>query len=377
MTNLEFSNEFDVLYNNITSNQAPGLDEYEKSVFLTKAQDEIVKAYFNPRTNKTQEGFDGNARRQIDFSMIMRSRVYKKVTTLINPDYFVSTESGTDTPVSSLTPIKGTLTRHPKAYSIYDPQASLVLRPGVSTDLKIEFIPEIDIIDKGLKYDAIADSLDKLVNSIDRNHYQISYDRAIVGEEELQTVVSNPFVTSFFDLRDNTRAVTLDPDVLMFVNEYVEVTRGETTVRLTVLPINYIEYSRLMSKPYKRPLKNQAWRLLDHSDNTKKAELVVGPVDTIKKYVTRYVKRPRAIILSPLSDGTSLDGYVGADRSGNPTTDLSRATQGITCELDPILHPEILQRAVELAKAAYTGDLQSQIALGQTSQTNMGMVASK
>jgi hypothetical protein len=77
MTNLEFSNEFDVLYNNITSNQAPGLDEYEKSVFLTKAQDEIVKAYFNPRLNKTQEGFDGNEKRQIDFSMIMRSVKYE------------------------------------------------------------------------------------------------------------------------------------------------------------------------------------------------------------------------------------------------------------------------------------------------------------
>ena len=74
--NNEFSNEFDVLYNNITSNQAPGLDEYEKSVFLTKAQDEIVKAYFNPKTNKVQEGFDGNEKRQIDFSMIMRSARY-------------------------------------------------------------------------------------------------------------------------------------------------------------------------------------------------------------------------------------------------------------------------------------------------------------
>ena len=36
MTTQEFSNEFDVLYNN-AGNQAPGLDEYEKSVFLTKA----------------------------------------------------------------------------------------------------------------------------------------------------------------------------------------------------------------------------------------------------------------------------------------------------------------------------------------------------
>ena len=45
MTTQEFSNEFDVLYNNIMSNQAPGLDEYEKSVFLTKAQNEILKNY--------------------------------------------------------------------------------------------------------------------------------------------------------------------------------------------------------------------------------------------------------------------------------------------------------------------------------------------
>lgn len=47
MTTQEFSNEFDVLYNNITSNQAPGLDEYEKSVFLTSAQEEIVISLYN------------------------------------------------------------------------------------------------------------------------------------------------------------------------------------------------------------------------------------------------------------------------------------------------------------------------------------------
>ena len=77
MTNLEFSNQFEVLYNNITSDQAPGLDNYEKSVFLTKAQDEIVKSYFDPRTNKPQEGFDGSEKRQIDFSMILRTKTYE------------------------------------------------------------------------------------------------------------------------------------------------------------------------------------------------------------------------------------------------------------------------------------------------------------
>lgn len=42
MTLQEFSVSFDILYNNISSNQAPGLTEYEKSVFLTQAQDAIV-----------------------------------------------------------------------------------------------------------------------------------------------------------------------------------------------------------------------------------------------------------------------------------------------------------------------------------------------
>lgn len=42
MSSEEFSNEFDILYNNILSNSALGVNDYEKSVFLTKAQDEVL-----------------------------------------------------------------------------------------------------------------------------------------------------------------------------------------------------------------------------------------------------------------------------------------------------------------------------------------------
>lgn len=38
----EWSAEFDIMWNNIMSNQAPGLNEYEKSVFLTRAEEDIV-----------------------------------------------------------------------------------------------------------------------------------------------------------------------------------------------------------------------------------------------------------------------------------------------------------------------------------------------
>lgn len=55
MDHIEFSNEFDVLYNNIMSNAAPGLNEYEKSVFLTKGQEEIVKNYFNLKVTSMEK----------------------------------------------------------------------------------------------------------------------------------------------------------------------------------------------------------------------------------------------------------------------------------------------------------------------------------
>lgn len=57
MINQEFSIEFDILYNNISSNQAPGLTEYEKSVFLTAAQEDIVTELYTGR-NSTQNSFE-------------------------------------------------------------------------------------------------------------------------------------------------------------------------------------------------------------------------------------------------------------------------------------------------------------------------------
>lgn len=71
MTINEMSQEFDILYNQVNSNQAASIDEYEKSVFLTKAQDELIKAYFDPRGNKFIEGFDDGQKRQYDFSLLV------------------------------------------------------------------------------------------------------------------------------------------------------------------------------------------------------------------------------------------------------------------------------------------------------------------
>jgi hypothetical protein len=44
------------------------LDEYEKSIFLTNAQDQIVKSYFDRTLNPQGQGVDDSSRRQVDFS---------------------------------------------------------------------------------------------------------------------------------------------------------------------------------------------------------------------------------------------------------------------------------------------------------------------
>lgn len=239
----EMDNMFDVLYNNITSNQAPGLNAYEKSVFLTKGQDEILKNYFNPKSkgNTTQDGFDGSAKRQVDFSML------------------------------------------------------------TSVETK-----------------------------------------------------SSGFENPLFDTRENTKSVELPSKLMFAINEVVEVMRDTKKVILQVIPIKFDEYSRLMCKPYKRPLKYQAWRLTNNNTSNK-ADIVIGPSDILTKYTIRYVRRPNPIIVSNL-DGLTIEGKSTASE----------------CELDPILHEEILQRAVELAKVAWTNtgqdNMQAVMQAGQRSE---------
>jgi hypothetical protein len=115
-----------------------------------------------------------------------------------------------------------------------------------------------------------------------------------------------------------------------------------------------------MSKPFKRPLKYQAWRLLNSgtvsgASATKVAEIITNLGDTVGTYSVRYIRKPKPIILENL-DGLTIEG-------------IGTATE---CELDPILHEDILQRAVELAKIAWTStgndNVQAVMQAGQRSE---------
>lgn len=237
MTHEEFENEFMVLYNNIMSNAAPGLNSYEISVFLTKAQDEIVKNHFNPKGNKYGEGMDDSPKRQIDFSEL------------------INVAQGTPSTTSPLT----------------------------------------------------------------------------------------------FDKR--AKVFDLPSDLFIVINEAVSTNTGTKQV----IPISYAEYTRLMSRPYKEPLKYQAWRIISTSSEKISTELIVNSNETITEYLLRYIRRPAPIITADLSSEYG-------DLTINGISTVSE------CELNPIIHQEILQRAVELAKAAYESDIKATIELGNRSE---------
>ena len=248
MTRDEFSDMFTTLLNSYNTQAQFGeqaskreivLDEYEKSVLLTQAQDLIVKSYFDRTLNNQGQGFDDSTRRQVDFSSLIK--------------------------VSNLTAANDTgITR-------FDERGIVYKMPTVTASTE--------------------DGGD--------------------GEEH--------------------------PDVLFILNEKMLDNNNKEYV---VVPISYAEYDREMSKPYAQPLKKQAWRLFHniatgfdmYSELIPKWCVTQGG-GSVATYRIRYIKRPLPIILEDLPNGLTVDGY-------NKARD---------CELNPIIHIDILNKAVELA----------------------------
>lgn len=103
MTTQEFSIQFDILYNNLASNAAPPLNEYEKSVFLTKAQSEIVLELYSGR-NQLGLSFESSeeVRKYLRPLLIYRTvPLSKNSSTITIPEdiWLITRESIGNTPV--------------------------------------------------------------------------------------------------------------------------------------------------------------------------------------------------------------------------------------------------------------------------------------
>lgn len=380
MTCEEFSNEFDILYNNVMSNQAPGLDEYEKSVFLTRAQDDIVKRYFTPKGNKDFEGFDSSLKRNMDFSSLYRNYVINSEEAgiqqldkdTVKSKYFDKVAAITLRVYSPKT-VENNVEQGKSSYYIGNHMCYYAL---CDDDLKdISSDPNITI-----KNQSFAASFFGYDTSDGSTWSEICNVNTPKIDNNIEFLFGNHFIkfTVISVLRDVINISLLfsqeNDSVFLPINDQllVEDTVLKKDRLLQILPITSVEYIRLMSKPFKQPLKNQAWKLQEQSTDTSLSyKLFFGKNNNFKEYTLRYLTHPKPIILTNLgNEGLSINGYVGADENNQLVKE--GAITGFTCQLNSELHYEILQRAVELAKAAYTGDLSSTIQIGNISSTNLG-----
>jgi hypothetical protein len=72
LTATEMKDNFLILYDKVTNFAAPGYEPNEISLFLTRAQDQIVKRYYHHKGNKYQEGFEETEKRRKDLAELIR-----------------------------------------------------------------------------------------------------------------------------------------------------------------------------------------------------------------------------------------------------------------------------------------------------------------
>lgn len=398
MTNSELSNEFDVLYNNITSNQAPGLNEYEKSVFLTKAQSQLVNEYFNDRTDAFGGGFDGSQKRQYDFSSLTRVANLFEVNTfkerISNLEKLDKRSKVYLFPHNYYLAVNEILSDDSKQYSVipltHTEYQRLMLKPynmpvkkaawRMFTDKKnCNYCREL--ADSSAKHDADyvimsswADQKRNLKVTITTINSEVTINSSSIELlddciMQFPAVIENKTTPIKIECdsgwKDNTSTYTVK------VNVYYEYSNDDKFDDEEILEIikkgfqlvkdknlsNYDEILKTMTHLDGFSMCSAPSKFYKFSEPTGKtfttkvievpmAE-IIGKFNTIPTYQLRYIKTLNPIILEDLSE-------YGEDISIDGINTKSE------CELPEETHQEILERAVTLAKIAWQGGTMTQ-----------------
>ena len=236
----EFSTKFDVFYNNILSDQAPGMNSYEKSVVLTDAEYAVVEDIYRGRSLGTSFDDTEDTRRYL--------------SSLIS-------------------------------------QVSLSRAVAVNNTV----IPD--------------DDFEKICFKLPDDVLFITYESAAIGGEEMYCVSGKKFKEA------------------------------------SVVPCPQDNFWRTVRSPFRGPNSSRVLKLegVDAGKNVRIAELVSKY--PVLSYSARYIRRPKPIILEDLAEnygeGVSIEG-------------ITAATE---CELPDAIHREILLRAVNMAKAIWLSNL--------------------
>ena len=380
MTLEEFSTEFDVLYNSITSNAAPGFNDYEKSVLLTLAQEELIKSYFVANNNTTGVGLDGSQKRHYDFSTLIKIKslkniVYDIITAIDKVNIPFLRE---DTNAVFLIPndvfliLNEHLIAKDNNYIVfpisYDTYNLLMSKPFPYPNKRQAWRLDSSINGEVAALKVIHVSDDKDISS-----KNITFESIYHKPLNIEINIKNGNTLSdFVVVSESKEAVNITLNLSNTVNngmvdisDYMYMLMRPNTLKSKGLD----KYIKPLNSDYSitavgkiGTYKAEIPAVTDLQGNYKNFgifDIIYYPIETPldTSYTIRYVKVPRPIILSDLTD---LELSIRDRRKQS------------TCELPDEMHPEILKRAVELAKAYYIGDLQSQLAIGKNSSTELG-----
>lgn len=375
MTIVEFSNEFDVLYNNITSNQAPGLDEYEKSVFLTQAQEDIVRCYFDPKSNKVQEGFDGSQKRQYDFSSLIKTTELKSMGEIMsieenNPN-FNFPQLFDNKSIPFLSPNNLFLTINESIIDTKNNERFLVVPITYDEYFRLKAKP-YGMPLKRQAWRLITNEANKLA----RTGYYVDHDNTSPGIKVWFTSISSKPVTMVINYSASSQAptiteeedkivITLKPkkgEMVLYWGNYLNTPNSANTELLKyIMPLDGTKFGSWPSVDLSSDVTISTVGSINSSNQIFE---VIGKFKNIANlnYKIRYIEELKPIILTDLTDeDLSIKGYKEAMTSALPSS----------------CHDEILKRAVELAKVAYTGGIQEALIVGNQSSTDIGHVSNQ
>lgn len=177
---------------------------------------------------------------------------------------------------------------------------------------------------------------------------------------DLSVFVSGPYPNSFLS--------TIPSDVLVVYNETADFTTSSehdyplaSLTDVHVKPIDDDFYHINKQNPFKKPSVKMVWRI-DHRTTTAKEHLYVfDKYCTPSKVKLFYYKKPEPIIIEWSS-------YVEGDGSIDDKNWSAYTAASLDCALDPIIHRDIVDKAVQLAFAASKDDKGFQISAVQEQQ---------
>ena len=373
MTTQEFSDEFDILassyrrfkaFDHMEQLDSLDFNEYEKSIYLTKAQEDIVKELYSGKY--TGNAFESSEQIRRELESLIEQKTYSLKSTEESTDNSNTDNNSTNTNSDDTTNTDTTDDSNVDDTTDNPTDTNDDTNTDVSTDTdsNTEDNTEDNTDDStDSNTEENTDTTDTTEETTDTDVDNSSEEEGNEDDSESTEDTTTDTDTSTDDsnsTEDNDNTNTTDNtnnnnnDNNLIVSEtlsdgkyihsvfslplnllyiiYEQVSQGTDNECLNkliadVYPVTHDQYWRIRNNPFRGPNNRRVLRL--DKGNT---EVELVSKYTIAEYIIRYLKKPDPIVLDYL-----------------PNESIDNVSTPQTCLLNTSLHREILERAVRMA----------------------------